>query len=404
VSRQAATRLAWSLWALSVLLTVAMFVLYLLSLGVPLEDRDRPPLEFIPVMAGMLLAFATVGALVATRHPGNPVGWLLCAVALAAGIAFAAQFYAEYALIAKDGSIPGGPVGVWLNLWTIAPALTAMTLFALVFPSGRLLSSRWRPVAWVALGGGLVLMASLALDPGVLDDRNYPGVRNPLGLPGTSAVIEIVETVATGCVLLALVAAVASLVVRFRRSVGPEREQLKWIVYSGTLAAVAFIVVLPINVSPWDDVAFVIAFCSLISVPVATGIAILRHRLYDIDVVINRTLVYGALTATLAGMYLGLVLLLQLAFQPLTQDSDLAIAGSTLAVAALFRPLRSRIQTAVDHRFYRRKYDATQTLEAFAARLRDEIDLDALRDELAGVVRETMQPAHLSLWLRAEQK
>jgi hypothetical protein len=400
MSGRAASRLAWALWGVSLVLVACMFLFYLLGLEIPLEDRDRPPLWFVPVMALMLLAFSSVGAVVASRRPGNSVGWLFCGVGIAAGVGFATQFYADYALVAERGSVSGGSVALWLTRWTIVPMLTALTLFAFVFPEGRLLSRRWRVAVWLALAGGTATALGLALDPGELDDRNYPGVANPLGVSGADAVIEAVTTVGTGLALLALVLAVASVILRFRRSSGIERQQLKWVVYAGTLSATTFIVTLPLTVSPWDDIGFIVAFLSLTAVPVSAGVAILRYRLYDIDVVINRTLVYGSVTALLAGAYLGLVLLLQVAFQPLTEENSLAVALSTLAVAALFRPARSRVQALVDRRFYRSKYDAQRTLEGFASRLREEVDLDALRGELTGVVAETMQPAHVSLWLR----
>jgi hypothetical protein len=400
MSARAASRLAWALWGVSVVLVALMFVFYLLGLEIPLEDRDRPPVWFVPVMALMLLAFSTVGALVASRRPGNSVGWLFCGVGIAAGVGFASQFYADYALVAERGSVSGGSAALWLTKWTIVLVLTALTLFALVFPEGRLLSRRWRPAVWLALGGGTALALGFALDPGELDDRNYPGIANPLGVPGANAVLEAVTTVGTGLALLTLVLAVASVILRFRRSSGVERQQLKWVVYAGTVSATAFLVTLPLTASPWDDIGFVVAFLSLVAVPVSAGVAILRYRLYDIDVVVNRTLVYGAVTALLAGSYLGLVLLLQLVFRPLTEENSLAVALSTLAVAALFRPARNRVQALVDRRFYRRKYDAQQTLEGFSARLRDEVDLDALRAELTAVVGDTMQPAHVSLWLK----
>jgi hypothetical protein len=400
VSGRRATRLGWSLWALSLVVVALMFGCYLLGLGISLENRDRPPLAFIPVMALFVLAFSTVGALVASRQPGNPVGWLFCAASLLAGISFAGQFYADYALVAEPGAAPGGRLALWLSVWLIAPALSALTLFAVLFPNGRLLTPRWRLVAWAALASGVALAGSLAFQPGTLDDRNFPGVRNPAGIPGAGGAIEVVETVAVGLALGALLAAVASLVVRFRRAVGVERQQLKWIAFSGALAAAGLVAVLPITASPWDDVVFVIAFLSTLGVPISAGLAILRYRLYDIDLVVNRTLVYGTLTALLAGTYLGFVLLLQLALGPVTEGNELAVAVSTLAVAALFRPARRRIQGVVDRRFYRRKYDATQMLEAFSTRLRDEVELETLAADLRGVVVETVQPAHVSLWLR----
>jgi hypothetical protein len=395
-----AGRLAWSLWALALVLTASMVALMVLSREVPLENRDRPPLWFVPVMCLMLLAFSTVGALVASRRPKNPVGWIFCGVAISGGVGFGAQFYADYALIAEPGSVPGGSYAVLLNILTFVPVLSALTLYALVVPEGIVLSRRWRLGVWLAVVGGLAGFMSIALDPGELDDRNYPGVSNPAGIQRADAALETLNTAGWLLAILALALAVVSMIVRFRRSSGIERQQLKWIVYSGAVCASLFVVTLPITISPWDDVAFVIAFLSLIGVPVSTGVAILRYRLYDVDVVINRTLVYGSVTALLAGSYLGLVLLLQLVFRPLTEENSLAVALSTLAVAALFRPARNRVQELVDRRFYRRKYDTQQTLEGFAARLRDEVDLDALRAELTTVVGDTMQPAHVSLWLR----
>jgi hypothetical protein len=400
MKRRTASRLAWALWTIALVFAALMVALMVLSREVPVENRDRPPLWFVPVMCLMLLSFSTVGALVASSRPRNAVGWIFCGVAISAGIGFSAQFYADYVLIAEPDSLPGGAVAVWLNLWTIVPVLTGLTIFALVIPEGTFLSPRWRPAAWLAVAGGLAILAAIALDPGAIDDRNYPGVSNPVGVARADNGLEALMTIGTLVAFLALALAVVSMSLRFRRSTGIERQQLKWIVYSGAVCAVVFVITLPITVSPWDDVAFVIAFLSLIGVPVATGIAILRYRLYDIDVVINRTLVYGSVTALLAGSYLGLVLLLQLVFRPLTEENSLAVALSTLAVAALFRPARNRVQELVDRRFYRRKYDAQQTLEGFAARLRDEVDLDALRAELTAVVGDTMQPAHVSLWLR----
>jgi len=398
--RGGASQLAWALWGTSLLLVALMFTFYLLGHEISLENRDRPPLAFIPVMALMVLSFSTVGALVAARRPRNAVGWIFCGVALASGIGFAGQFYGEYALVAEGGSVPGGAFGAWLSTWTIVPALTGLTFFALLFPDGRLLSARWRVVGWLALAGGLAATLGLALDPGQVDTRNFPGAVNPFGIESGDRLLEAFVRFGTIASLGALVLAVASAVRRFRRSTGVERQQLKWVVYTGAVAAAAFLVTLPINRSPWDDVAFTVAFLALVAVPVSAGIAILRYRLYDVDLVINRTLVYGSVTAVLAGAYFGLVLLFQLAFRPVTEGSGLAVALSTLAVAALFRPARVRVQAIVDRRFYRQKYDAQRTLEGFASRLRDEVDLDALRAELTGVVGETMQPAQVSLWLK----
>jgi hypothetical protein len=245
-----------------------------------------------------------------------------------------------------------------------------------------------------------VLGVSLA--PGTLDERNYPGARNPVGVEGAGRLLEGTTTAGTALALVALLLAMVSMFVRFRRSIGVERQQLKWIVYAGAAAASGFALTLFLS-GPLANAVFAVAFLAFIGVPVAAGFAIMRYRLYEIDLLINRTLVYGALTALLVAVYVGSVVGLQSVFRAMTgQESTLAVVASTLLIAALFNPFRRRIQSLVDRRFYRRKYDARKTLEAFSAKLREETDLDALRDDLVGVVRETMQPAHVSMWLRPD--
>jgi hypothetical protein len=251
-------------------------------------------------------------------------------------------------------------------------------------------------VAWCAGAGIGLLFAADSLSSGPLAD--YPELANPYGVD--SPVVDVVGGIAALALAVAMVGSPLSLVLRFRRAGRAERQQIKWLALAGAVAAVTFVLALASYEALPEGVSDRAIMLSILMLPVAAGVAILRHRLYDIDVVINRTLVYGALTATLAAAYFGSVLLLQLALSPLTEESDLAIAGSTLAVAALFRPARARIQHAVDRRFYRRRYDAARTLESFGTRLRDQVDLDALGADLRGVVTDTMQPAHVSLWLR----
>jgi hypothetical protein len=300
----------------------------------------------------------------------------------------------------RPGSLPGGEIAVWSLSWAGPVLSAAPTFLLLLFPDGRLPSRRWRPVAWLAASAMVISIVGLAFRPGRLDE-DYPSVANPFGI-GAGDVLDLINSAGSVLATVALLLSLISMIVRFLRSSGEERQQLKWIAYAGGVMVAAFLVA---EVVPGEgliaDLLWVTGFVALVGLPIAAGIAILKYRLYDIDIIINRTLVYGALTAMLAGVYFGGVVSLQYVFRALTgQESTLAVVASTLAIAALFQPLRRRIHAFIDRRFYRRKYDAAKTLQAFSAKLRDETDLDALSDELVGVVRETMQPAHVSLWLR----
>ena len=365
-------RLPWALLTLVVVLVLAKVAL---SLG-----REE---LFETVFDGVLvLALSTTGAFVAARHPANPIGWILCGLGAWGGVAETWEAFAYREL-------PTAELGAWLIGWSWMVDMSAYVVVFLLFPSGRLLSRRWRLVLWV-------LAAALALGvPGQALNPDNPD--NPLKVD--SVVLEVMFGVGMLLLMTSFVAAVVSIVLRYRAAVGVERLQLKQLVFAGSLALP--IMALAVPLFGYDSLAVRVALAvAFLSLPVAAGIAILRYRLYDIDVVINRALVYGALTATLAGSYLGAVLLLQLALSPVTESSSLAIAASTLAVAALFRPVGKRIQSVVDRRFFRSKYDAARTLEQFGAHLRDEVDLETLGDELRAVVAQTMQPAHVTLWLR----
>jgi hypothetical protein len=403
VSTRSATRLAWSLWGLTLALVPVAVTFTWLSRDLPLpEDREG----YLPIVAGLCLiavVYASVGALVASRRPSNAIGWIFIGIGFALCLLGSANGYADY-VIFGDASLPLASYAAWCTSWGfVLPFFIAPSFVLLLFPDGRPPSPRWRPLVWAL--AALAALALIGLSFGSAATESYPGVRNPLAPGGRlGEALDVLETVGEAVVApLVFLVALVAIVHRYRRSRHLERAQIKWAAYAAVVLMVCFIISFVAGEPgpAWvDDTLFFAATASFGGIAVASGIAILRYRLYDIDVVINRTLVYGSVTALLAGAYLGLVLLFQLAFSPLTEENSLAVALSTLAVAALFRPARKRVQELVDRRFYRRRYDAQRTLEGFASRLREEVDLDALRGELTSVVAETMQPAHVSLWLR----
>ena len=355
-------------------------------------------------------AFPTVGALVASRRPDNLVGWLFTAIGALMGVGFFAQEYAVYAFSVAPGTRPYGTLAAWVASWYWYPLIGLTVIFTpLLFPTGSPPSRRWRPVAWVA-GPALATTTALAAlaekleieGGGDTDAENWGGglvVDNPVGVSGLSDIEQGLPGVMLGILgLVCVVAAFASLVVRFRGSRGNERQQLKWFTYGSAVLVGQLLVdeLLPITYNG-TDLVFGLAVAAL---PVSAGIAILRYRLYDIDRIINRTVVYGLLTTFLGAVYFGVVVLLQAVLGRQVGTSPLAVAATTLGVAGLFRPARARIQGPLDPRFNRARFDAQQTIDSFAARLRDELELGALRTDLLAVVRATMQPTHVSLWLR----
>jgi hypothetical protein len=388
-----AKRRAAALAGLVIALLIASFVLSASSAaGVDVADSI--------LIAGLGLTFAAVGVIIAARQPRNAIAWVFLSAGVGAGLGALSGAYADYWIESGSGSETLGKLATIYGDTSWVPfILLPLTFLLLLFPDGRLLSRRWRPVAWTAGVGVAATFISGLLVPGPVSD--HPQVRNPLGVD--AGWVDALTGLGALLVLIGLVGSVASLIIRFRRARGEQRQQMKWLAYAGALAGGT----LPLALVAYDDaeaVANTAIMLTVLGIPVATGIAIVRHRLYDIDVVINRTLVYGVLTATLAAAYLGSVLLLQLVLNGVTNGSGLAVAASTLAVAALFRPARGRIQSAVDRRFYRHKYDAQRTLEDFAERLRDQVELGPLTLELGAVVRETLQPAHVSLWIREAER
>lgn len=347
------------------------------------------------------LVFSVAGYVITTRTTGNPIGWLFLGVGVSAAVGTTAGAYATYWVETGHGSDGlGEAAAAYGSISWIPFILVPATFLLLLFPDGHLLSSRWRPVAWVAAAGIAGTFLGGALTQGPLED--YPEIDNPFGVdhPAVEAVAGL-SLMVTG---VAIVFSAASVVLRFRRARGVERLQMKWIAFAAAVAAVTLVVMTITYEDVGETIANAAMMTAVLGLPAATAVAIGRYRLYDIDVVINRALVYGSLTAILAAAYAGSVLVLQVALSGLTQDSGLAVAASTLGVAALFRPVRSRIQGYVDRRFFRSRYDAAQTLQAFGSRLRDEVDLDVLRTDLQLVVRETMRPAHVSLWLRPQER
>ena len=412
MSPRAAYWLAWSLATISLLLCGVGIVLYLATLSVqPPSSWGTGGLSAILYVYFPFL-FPLVGALIASRRPANHIGWICLAIGVLWMLSITSGAYALYGLrVATPGSVPF-PAAIASLGQELGPATGGLigTYLILLFPDGRLPSRRWRPLAWLS-GAVIVLMsASSIFTPKRLEDLG--GVRNPFGLEQYPWVGEVAQNIIL-LLPLCILASVASLVLRFLRSGGEERAQIKWLVFSASILGSGFsIFVILGDLLPeasggtdplWGNLLEDAVTMSFAGVPVAVGVAILRYRLYDIDLLINRALVYGPLTAMLVLCYIGGVVFLQAALRSFTgQESTLAIVASTLAIAALFNPLRRWVQAFVDRRFYRRKYDAAKTLAAFNARLRDETDLNALSADLVGVATSTMQPEHVSLWLRPE--
>jgi hypothetical protein len=398
--------MVWSVWALCVVLFASPVLLDFFNSSVP--TRGGPISNLFIAVA--LLAYPTVGAIVASRRPNNLVGWILCGIGLLFGVEAFAEAYAYYARAAGPGSLPGGMYMAWFSdklLW-LPGLFLGSALLVLLFPNGRLLSRSWRAVVWLAVGGSAMTALLFATSPGRISPYR---ISNPFGIEGTLRIIlELLGDLGAATLLVCCVLAVISVFVRLQSAQGEERQQIKWFAYAAAVLLSTFFLGLPlaavIAAIGLGWVAPIPIVIGILAIPAAVGVAMLRYRLYDIDVVINRTLVYVSLTLMLALLYFGGVTATQAVFTSLTgqeEQPQLAIVVvSTLVIAALFNPLRRRIQAFIDRRFYRSKYDASKTLEAFSAKLRNDTDLATLSEDLVGVVKETMQPAHVSLWLRPD--
>ena len=392
--KRAGGRVAVLAWDICVL----ALALILVTLALALLGASRVIGLNFPLVG---VSGALVGGLVASRKPHNPVGWFFLAGACIGGLQALAGTYAVYGLIVDPGSVPFASLSAWFaKTFQIVGPIFGFVLVPLYFPNGRPPTPRWRVITWITLGMLPLATSLTAFSPG--EAVYSTGIRNPLAVEALGPVNEALRPFVFALYIGLMVAAAASLVVRLVRSRGEERQQIEWFVFAAALVPLWFLVNAPVEQA--SPVLFGVLDALIIAgVPVAAGIAILRYRLYDIDRIINRTIVYAALTAVLVALYFGAIVLSQQVLIFLTgQRSTLAVVASTLVIAALFNPLRRRTQSFVDRRFYRSKYDARKTLESFSARLRDETDLGALNDELLWVVRETVQPAHVSLWLRPE--
>lgn len=396
MSAETRGRAAWSLWALAMLLLVGGAVLYIPN-ELAMDGVFNPQMLVVP-------GFATVGALIASRSR-NRIGWLFLTLGLVAGVTLFAGQLDERAQLAGWDYESVRPVAAWVGNWTWPLNYVLLGISLLLFPDGRLPSPRWRWLAWAFVSSWTLLILGTVFQSKQHTLGDGGAVANPFAIDGVSRLLESVAPFALPIALGGLAAVVVAPLVRYRRADREQQQQIKWLaaVVTGCFAFVAMSVAfLLVSEAAAQRVLLIPMVGFTIGVPAAVGVAILRYRLYEIDVVINRALVYAFLSAILGAAYLLMVVALQRILSSFTQESDLAVAGSTLAVAALFRPVRARVQSFIDRRFYRRKYDASETLGEFSTRLRDQVDLESLRRELVGLVGATMQPAHASLWLRRE--
>jgi hypothetical protein len=402
VTSRTAARVAWSAWVVTVVFMAGAVVLS--GFNSPVLGGAGRTAVLVVVGITWTIAFATVGAVVASLRPANPIGWTFCSMAVVIALVAFAEEYATRGLVAAPGTLAGARVAAWFQNWAgwlVFPSV--LVVLVVLFPDGRPPFPRWRAVLWAAGVLTLLLVASAVVDSRPVQSWLRLEPLHTSNLTAVPAVGPVSRWILNAAFLRLAVFAVGAVapILRLRRSRGGERQQLLWFVYAGALLAAAGALTLVgerTHIGYW--VHYVLA-AGMMAIPVATGVAILRYRLYDIDRIINRTLVYTMLTVVLGGVYAGLAVGLG---SVAGSSNYLVIAGSTLVVAALFRPARRRVQDFIDRRFYRRKYDAARTLEAFSARLRNEVDLDELRDHLVAVVHETMQPAQASLWLRGASR
>ena len=392
-------RSRWSTGLALLLLAVSlgMMAFSFASLVLPGSDAlpDRPsPILFL-IAASVMLTYPFVGTLLAIRRPRNPLGWLLLLLGIGFTLSFFSTEYVGRATI-SGWPLPGAVWVAWLAAWAFVPTMSIpLGWIPLLFPTGRVLSPRWVSVAWAI---GIVTVAGAAASafaPVALEGAG-PVFMNPVGVQALAAPTEMINALFLPAIAILGVLAVASLLLRFRRSRGIERQQLRWFL----LATATFLASLVATFATGLDGLFIVALLAAAGIPIATGIAILRYRLYDIDRLISRTIGWAVVTAILVAVFVGGVVLLQAVLTPVTQENTLAVAVSTLVASALFQPLRRRVQRAVDRRFDRARYDGQLMADVFAERLRDQVDLEGLEHDLATTVDGTLRPASLTVWLR----
>jgi hypothetical protein len=391
-----ARRSAWLLSVTTLVVTAIGLALLVWDWSTPVPSGSFGVRGFSGLWA---VGFGLVGALLTRRRPGHPVGWIFAAAGMLAAADFASFEYALATVVGHRDLPAGGYVG-WLQLWIWVPFVALITVYLpLLFPAGRLPGPGWRPVSWAAAGCGVIAVTGLAITPGVV--VNLRALQNPFGVhPAAVSNTAIVVGLAglLGCVVLA----VRSLLVRARRGTSVERQQIKWLAYAGCLVAATLVPSTILSLSTGTDarIAEGALMIAIVTVPAAVAVAMLKYRLYEIDRIISRTLAYVVVTGLMAGVYAGLVLL---ATRVLGVTTPPAVAAATLAAAALFNPLRHRVQRVVDRRFNRARYDADKTVAAFASRLQDAVDLDAVQADLVGVVQHALEPAHISVWIQPRE-
>ena len=398
MSGRSAYRVAWCIWALVVLLIAITLIL---------QIKNAPSAWLVDSVNGLvLLAFAAVGSLIASRRPENRIGWIFCASALLWVIGIFGEEYAVYTVFTVPDSLPAGAlVGVFGEAIAGVAWFLILTFLLLLFPDGHLLSPRWRPLVWVVVALLATWVASILFAPySTSVQARLATVRSPLGIPAAEDLLNALSGLVPLLLMVTVLICIVGVVLRFRRARGVERQQLKWFTYGMSLTGLLILAIGILIFTPWLAPS-TLFYLAIACIPISAGIAILRYRLYDIDLLINLTLVYGLLSAVLLAVYLALVFGGQhLVSSFLGPSNALILVVSTLLVAALFQPLRLRVKRLVDRRFYRSKYDAAAVVAHFGETLRQEVNLERLREDLLAVIEETVQPAHLSLWLRSTER